>query len=545
MIKYPFKSFKPDNYGAGNTAGSYLLGSLYAWHGGLHLETSDDLVAIADGELVAYRVADKYTEEEIEGVGKTRYSNCFAILRHEHDADGLKLTYYSLYNHLWPASEMKNQFVSELFQKCTWVVDREEQPGTYGIWDYSTNKLVSGEQKVIVPYNCILEVHAEAKTKLLTPKIPYRQDSQCYMVKKHSDSTSPLFEHFLYVLKSDVETCGEDTVYEGIIKKTIPLVKPKSKSSLQSYDFQPNSNPVGIRHYDKAGNANSVEAIMDVIPKGTSIVISGKPVKGKWHKVLDNGKGKEGGFVLLTGKEKIVISSEFKPDEIVACNIPVKAGTVIGKAGDFGHEINGKYKDSCHFEIFTADNVSSFLENESDKLLDYLKLQSNATFTETFNTARLPMGYPLELIEKRGYYIRVKVPLIKESVPYSYLGRYSNKSKDYALKGETDESYEARKAASELIPTVLENMPQANLVELQKIFGSFLTADDRLIFKSKNGAERDVLFPHPLAGKEFWIRESLIEEPLALISPRTDVTVVAYDSAPVSPKLDIILSVKD
>lgn len=515
-------------YGSGNRAGTFILGSAFAWHGGIHLETDEDLVAIADGRLVAYRVAENYTEEEIEGVGKTRYSNCFALLQHVMDADGTKLTYYCLYNHLFPASEMKDKFVSELFQKCTWEVEGEDEEGAYGIWGYREETIPGmsflPHASEFVPFDCVMRVLSEEDTGSAGDLVPRTLVGDYYLVENAHGFTAPREGKRFFVAKNLVEPCGEVSDLNEEKEKIQLAVKPKKQGSLTDYAFRSFGNKKGLRHYRKPGDADDPLAIMGVIAKGTKIEVSGRPVMGKWHKVLDQGDGKEGGYLLLSGKEEFTVSPTFTSNDVVDCDLPVKAGALIGKAGDFGHEIDGKYKDSCHFEIFTADDVEAFLNNASDDRLDYLKLSASNEFSAEFEIKALPKGYPVEVLEKRGNYSKVKIPKLEKSVPSSYLGIYSSELKSYALKGETNESYKKRKVSSQLVELEVQDLPQANLVELQKLFGRFLTAEDRLHFKSQTKTERMVYFEHPMAGRTVWIETASLVEPMMVSRPAVQVT---------------------
>ena len=519
-------------YGSGNRAGTFILGSAFAWHGGIHLETDEDLVAIADGRLVAYRVAENYIEEEIEGVGKTRYSNCFALLQHEMDADGTKLTYYCLYNHLFPASEMKDKFVSELFQKCTWEVEGEDEEGVYGIWGYREGLFPSVLPRftdpLLVSFDTSMEVFDEVVVEMpaKVPRVPV--SVTFYKVRRLPGPGTSVDGPLFFVKKEEVEIIGEtvDTSNPSLVlqPEMHAVVKPLKKKTLNDYEFDKRGNKKGLRQYTKAGDVNDVAAIIGVIAKGTEITVSGRPVMGKWHKVLDQGDGKEGGYVLLSGEEKLTVKPTFTSNDVVGCDLPVKAGSLIGKAGDFGHEIDGKYKDSCHFEIFTADDVEAFLNNASDDRLDYLKLTASNEFSAEFEIKTLPKGYPVEVLEKRGNYSKVKIPKLEKSVPSSYLGLYSSTLKSYALKGETNESYKKRKASSQLVELEVQDLPQANLVELQKLFGRFLTAEDRLHFKSQTKTERVVYFEHPMAGRTVWIETASLVEPMMVSRPAVQVT---------------------
>lgn len=82
---------------AGKDEGNYLFTSQGFWHGGLHFNNSfgEEIRAIADGEIVAYRINDKYLEDE-----KGIYSTGFFLIKHyfEYPLNN-KLTFFSLYMH--------------------------------------------------------------------------------------------------------------------------------------------------------------------------------------------------------------------------------------------------------------------------------------------------------------------------------------------------------------------------------------------------------------------------------------------------------------
>jgi len=120
---YPDKDIKHlDNFNNKyKSAGFYPVGVSNVWHGGIHIEGSPsrtEIRAIADGEIIACRIPEKYIVEDVEINGrkeKIYFSNGFVVIRHKfeykaNDKDGTpkEFIYYSLYNHLLP---YKNNFV--------------------------------------------------------------------------------------------------------------------------------------------------------------------------------------------------------------------------------------------------------------------------------------------------------------------------------------------------------------------------------------------------------------------------------------------------
>lgn len=121
-FSYPFKQVnKEEEYYklfAKIDNGNYLFSKDGFWHGGIHfsdtvltdVKATQGIRAIADGELVAYRINDKYLqnddeEKEDEGL----YSNGFFLLKHYFEYPKRnKLTFFSLYMHT--ASKNKYDF---------------------------------------------------------------------------------------------------------------------------------------------------------------------------------------------------------------------------------------------------------------------------------------------------------------------------------------------------------------------------------------------------------------------------------------------------
>jgi predicted chitinase len=83
------------------------------WHGGIHMKpatNTEPIRAIADGEVVAYRYADKplFTHDDAQ---KTRdCDNSFVLLKHKTETgEGVVVEYYSLYMHLANAESNTKQ----------------------------------------------------------------------------------------------------------------------------------------------------------------------------------------------------------------------------------------------------------------------------------------------------------------------------------------------------------------------------------------------------------------------------------------------------
>ncbi|MEX3952925.1 M23 family metallopeptidase [Paraburkholderia sp. EG287B] len=84
--------------------GIYPIASDRSWHCGIHLapDTHGAVHAIADGEVVAYRVCQHAMDSDNGNAG-------FVLLKHSTETgDGRTLTFYSLYMHLLPLAEYQS-----------------------------------------------------------------------------------------------------------------------------------------------------------------------------------------------------------------------------------------------------------------------------------------------------------------------------------------------------------------------------------------------------------------------------------------------------
>jgi len=82
--------------------GFFPIGVNQFWHGGVHLPLSEPLQAVADGDLVAYRINKKTLTIK----GKQKYSTGFVLTRHTYTTPkNANIEFFCLYMHLLPPSE--------------------------------------------------------------------------------------------------------------------------------------------------------------------------------------------------------------------------------------------------------------------------------------------------------------------------------------------------------------------------------------------------------------------------------------------------------
>ncbi|TAJ15402.1 hypothetical protein DMA11_01840 [Marinilabiliaceae bacterium JC017] len=520
MFKYPIKTKKPKTLlGTTNMTGTFPVGRLHSWHGGIHIESSESIQAIADGTIIAYRMPEKYLEAEIDGK-KSCYSNAFVLIQHHYKSkEGQKLTYYSLYSHLWPACDMATEFVSEIFQKATYLVENKSDiPAKYGVYIIADPK---GKTKLLVPYDAMLlgEVMTDTEKKQWKNLKNYRK------VKYITPTGEVHNNYFLDATQADV-----------IIKEQAigPLFKGKTYYRIKKADqYEEIANgAIGLRERSEAGKygKKNNHNILRVIPYGTEVEIEPKPTTPKWHKViypdnlsavkysyLEDREHPEAGYICVD-PQKIKYSCNktvVQGNEVTCCAIPVSAGTILGKAGYYGFERQETYR-SAHIEVFTAEseeNIEKFLANgakDDKKARNYLKIKKGTSLTNTF-TYPLKKKLPVKVIETKGDYTQIEIIRIEKEVKYEYLGKHE-KGKGYKLTGPTDDPDDKKK--------------QADFNQVNAALGGFLTKQDRLQYIEKTTKKevqedskkeltvnyRKVYYSHPLEGKRFWASTDMVND---------------------------------
>ncbi|KAF1712007.1 hypothetical protein CSC70_00260 [Pseudoxanthomonas kalamensis DSM 18571] len=168
--------------------GFYPIGANGQWHGGIHFgaETATSLAqdkgirCIADGEVIAYRIDEKYPQVEYPNAGKAKYSTGFVLVKHRlqppeapasTDEDATQsqtqdqqeeepsLTLYSLYMHLLDWEAYKND--TNMGRPSFWDGDTQ-----YRVTDASTD-----EEETLAPNQIGIRVRdADKKAIAILPR---------------------------------------------------------------------------------------------------------------------------------------------------------------------------------------------------------------------------------------------------------------------------------------------------------------------------------------------------------------------------------------
>ncbi len=373
----------------GLKSGTFPIGRNRIWHGGIHFSQSGGwhpsgaVRAIADGEIVAYRLATKpakatrSTEEgKPEGKIDLYTSPSFCLVRHCYEAGEQsknRLTFYSLYMHIACENSYNSPEAARVTVKGSGVSTYE--PVAQGDPQKLTRRL-SGSSPVYAKTGAEVKLLQQTPSNLLN----HRDEAHNYFLVHYVDEPNSPF----YIAQSQLQ--------HEYPQKPTWMTPPEGK---------PARHKVPSNTWLRKTADTTVGSMG--LPAGSEVVVSTEPpqmvnlnggttefrkvqvfkagsgtVKDSANQVMTNAsKGATGWLAKskmgagLTAEPSIPV--EFKDDAVVdrsANPIPVQAGEIIGHWGE--HELatagaSGFEKDAdskaVHFEMFVAKNDKQALED--------------------------------------------------------------------------------------------------------------------------------------------------------------------------------------
>ena len=356
--------------------GFYPIGANNFWHGGIHLNSDKAVRAIADGEIIAYKVAENYDvffkskADKNTKKNPSEYSTSFALIKHKYESqNGNILNFYSLYMHLLPAkkytfSESKDKFpIYYKNKKSTIIYESDFYSGTH-VRDAS--KVAIG----ILPNSCEIVLNesiVDSNPKEDTDEyvLPSALSKGYFKISSTEvvDSNGKTLDGN-YVWKDDLKLV-EDSTYKVNTFSNKPVVSDTAEKKT--------SYLKGVFVYDsKSFSAKKVRQIR----KGESVYyVEATEEWGVLLKKKDNSdsfyKPKNAEYIPLKVKRKDTIKDtvtiqEIEFDKIVDCSskpIWVKGGEIVGFGGEYSLPGYSK-KKLFHFEIFSDKEIVRFVKNE-------------------------------------------------------------------------------------------------------------------------------------------------------------------------------------
>lgn len=346
------------------TAGFYPVGALNTWHGGIHIEgESVPLYAIADGEIIAYKISSKYLEDKILKGNEEQtafYSDSFVLIRHKYEYDeGKVFTFYSLYNHLQIKEEITKE-ACPVFLSRHRTIKSAKQCLRVGanLRDANDTKKVLG----VIPCGTAVDVLSK--------------DGKMFEVETFSlwRKTSSVSNSITYELKCD-KTAGKcynrANQFDGIVFKEGIVIRKDILSKEDTFGVE------GCVLYEDIGNKP-----MGILTKNMEVeIIEKSSEKKQWFKVkaselwieseestdskiiYEKTPGEfEGWCENLNGQFDDYLEPEY--DTIQSVFIPVNTENAIGYSGKYGSADGQALKNyhAAHVEVFSNDDVPAFLQ---------------------------------------------------------------------------------------------------------------------------------------------------------------------------------------
>ncbi|WP_258223155.1 glycoside hydrolase family 19 protein [Aeromonas sp. HMWF016] len=374
----------------GLKSGTFPIGRNRIWHGGIHFSKSGGwhpsgaVRAIADGEIVAYRLATKpakatRSSEKGKPEGKIDLytSPSFCLVRHCYEAgeqNKNRLTFYSLYMHIACENSYNSPEAARVTVKGTGV--STYKPVVEGTPPKLIRRL-SGDKPVYAKRGAEVKLVDQEVKNLLN----HKDEPHDYYLVHYVDDPDSLF----HIAASQLQ--------QEFPQKPTWMTPPEGK---------PARCKIPGNTWLRKSADTTAESLG--LPAGSEVVISGEPaqmisinggttefrkvqvfkvgsgtVKDSANQVMTNvSKGAVGWLAKskmgarLTAEPTIPV--EFKDDAPVvnrsANPIPVQAGEIIGHWGE--HELatagaSGFEKDAdskaVHFEVFVAESDKQALED--------------------------------------------------------------------------------------------------------------------------------------------------------------------------------------
>ncbi len=369
----------------GLKSGTFPIGRNRIWHGGIHFSKSGGwhpsgaVRAIADGEIVAYRLATKpakatRSSEKGKPEGKIDLytSPSFCLVRHRYEAGEQsknRLTFYSLYMHIACENTYNSPEAARVTVKGSGVSTYEP------VAHLKLTRRLSGSNPVYAKTGAEVKLLQQTPSNLLN----HRDEAHDYFLVHYVDEPNSPF----YIAESQLQ--------QEFPQKPMWMTPPEGKPAR----YKIPSNTWLRKSADTTAGSLG-------LPAGSEVVVSGEPqmvninggtaefrkvqvfkvgsgtVKDSANQVMTNAsKGAVGWLAKskmgagLTAEPSIPV--EFKDDAVVdrsANPIPVQAGEIIGHWGE--HELatagaSGFEKDAdskaVHFEVFVAESDKQALED--------------------------------------------------------------------------------------------------------------------------------------------------------------------------------------
>ncbi|WDH35288.1 pesticin C-terminus-like muramidase [Pseudomonas chlororaphis] len=418
--------------------GYYPLGSNGLWHGGVHFDEDTGLVAdksevrcIADGEVVAYRIDEKYPTSNY-GSTPSVFSTGFVLVKHRLElpappapagspppAAGPSLTFFSLYMHLldWEGYKASPALKRPAFWgKGSYQVKANAPDKSLGL------RVRSGNSKQ-TPVLTVLPRGTTVTTK------PAPATQKWLEIVSVTPEVATLPANTGWIFKGEMKHLSGDIYFVGEQANDVP---PGQQKGAYVRSAVTHGLPLGF------------------LPAGTQIKISDEPTANKYRKLLEivTGEsvpaltlGADGTLPGYVSLDSLEAKSEPKTPGTIVPLTPVhkiKAGELIGHVGKYQNYSDAAPKNLLHLEVFSCEDIKAFIDQTKEqavrlpatektlvKILPDTPLIThvpgmNASNPPKANDASKKVGYglliPVSVLEALPAEKKIKAPVVMNGV---------------------------------------------------------------------------------------------------------------------------------
>lgn len=422
--------------------GHYLIGANRHWHGGIHFTRRKPVQAIADGEILAYRLATANNHHFYQRNGQSRsntYANSFVLIKHQLPLpNNQHWQYYSLYMHLQPANAYQTQANNPLppflltqanASKKAVIDTQEDQAKGLNLRDIKT-----GQVKMIAPLGSRVALdNTQYNAQEAIAFKRKQQNNAHYRTVKFTDHNGDQ-HHGLYALLD--ASRATPVAEQFVITTQEDTAKGQQASALKGLNLRSQQN----YHHD---------SIVKVIAKGTEIEVM--LVGSQWAKVtrIDGDTLEQDAYISYVNKvilQDTAVASNLT-DKVICPQTPLKvaAGDLLGYPSD-----NLLQHNCLHFEIFSDDSIKQLFNASFAKPLQnlYHIKPSDTLYKRVLQavpepTACLPQFARVEITppESGKAYARITLHDYAAVVKRTDLNTYDTTSHSYQGIGNNSELY--------------------------------------------------------------------------------------------------------
>ncbi|WP_244146538.1 lytic transglycosylase domain-containing protein [Paraburkholderia sp. BCC1876] len=412
-FSFPFASAGKDDAGdpmtymkaLGNAQnGFYPLGANGLWHGGVHfdgktgnaLKQDVGIRAIADGEVVAYRLDSKYPELEYKDKRSALYSTGFVLVRHklqlppQPKQDSTSPNAASAPGASSAAAAPASAASTASAPAAASTPATPAQPPKAPAADTLVFFSLYMHLLDWVGYELAMEAAKEAPVDPNAPQIqpmPFWEGDRYYRVgaKAKDKQEVPKPKPLASAAPLTQQTGSDDSDPIGALIRNDFKLPPAAGDTSDATDGSPPPSPVsGIRVRDSANGK-----IIGLLPTGSELIVSTTETSDKpgWAKIASIRSGAPVGPVAgqpasphvpygwVYVKELDVVIDPKPLDQVVVLKTPfaVTAGTVIGYLGQYQDYTDssslppGRTHPMLHLETFAGPDLQGFISRSRER----------------------------------------------------------------------------------------------------------------------------------------------------------------------------------